>query len=131
METQMAEIPNFLEYMMEAAEACQAGFHFEEGGCFAMAKALYEAFAEQGVIAETGVVRAWGHALVRVGDQFFDHSGVVLQSVAAFEPVPPEGLCALAEEYGWSEGEFDADYEWAKDIIQVAIEMVPTLQFKR
>jgi hypothetical protein len=107
--------------MFEAVEARQVGFHFEEGGCWGMARALHDQFSLAGVIAEvrysdSGFVHAWVHAAGRN----FDYRGEMLTAPGAYKTVPADGLLAIASSFGVEAEEFGSDVELARQVVNDA-----------
>jgi len=69
--------------MIEAATCAEAGFYFEEGGCWAMALALQDCFCALGVDAQLALqTNGACHAMVCVGKKLFDHQGEILNPVS-------------------------------------------------
>lgn len=67
----------FEECLLEATEAAQVGFFFEEGGCWGMALALHQALTARGhevafAVQEKGFMHAW---VVADGSVHLDHQG--------------------------------------------------------
>lgn len=74
---EQATAPVFTDHLIDAVSAAEAGFHFEEGGCFGMALALADAFRADGLDPELVLMRGATHAMVRVDGALYDHQGRV------------------------------------------------------
>src|SRR3954471_24089543 len=71
----------FTDHLQDAVEASGAGWHFEEGGCWGMALALYDAFKSLGEHPQLMLqTDDFTHALVLVGGQLFDYNGAVVHN---------------------------------------------------
>ncbi len=119
----------FLEQMQSAGEKHEAGFHFEEGGCWGMAAALQEELGGE-IILRGG---DFTHVYVRVAGQLYDWQGQAQAFNAPQTPIPPQELAQIALSHGCTEEDFEADKSWAKSIISTAKELhlnelIPTLQ---
>jgi hypothetical protein len=117
--------PEWTHRMIEACTANEAGFHFEEGGCFAMARALHESFSKEDPFAAIAINRFFCHVVVRSGGVVHDHQGHLSaeQALNYTEIVAPEELEALALAAGQRPDEFDSDVDWARRVIRTAHEM--------
>lgn len=108
--------------VQQAVENAEVGFHFEEGGCWGFAAALFEHLQVLGLhphmeYQPTGFVHAW----VRVGADRFDHQGV-MRAPASSKPVSSvDDMRQLALANGIDADAFYADVSQAKEIIQSAL----------
>lgn len=117
--------PTFPDHLIDAVTQAQAGLRFEEGGCFAMALALTEKLREVGADVTPALMSRETHAVVLMNDQpgiWVDHAGYSELEIDT-EPTDEDGLRMAAARCGWSDEEFDSDLEWARDIIDLAIDM--------
>lgn len=108
----------FLAHLQDAVEASEAGFHYEEGGCWGMALALYDAFRGLGEHPQLVITTDDGHALVQVNGQLYDYSGEVSDLVV--KPTTRAGLMRAALKSGWSAYDVRGDAIAAAEIIQTA-----------
>lgn len=110
----------FVENLLSACSAAKAGWYFEEGGCFAMAMALYEKLASHGakiVVVYDGDQPT--HAMVTIQDRFIDYTGWTTAWEGKKVAVTPEQLIEIADEAGCGD-DFDVDKETAAEIIHNA-----------
>lgn len=112
--------------MSEATEAAQVGFHFEEGGCWGMARALFDQFTDMGLSPEikykpTGFVHCW----VEAGGVAFDWRGSMSQLPAFGLFIPQERLAGIAAHFGCDEEAFEADAYQARQIVEAAVAKLP------
>lgn len=112
-------MPDFTKHLSDACTYAQAGFHFEEGGCFGMAAALYEAFVDDGYVPKIMAMDSICHMLVEVNGTLYDHQGIV-RSTPKVHEVRADALAVHAVANGRSVDEFEADRNWARDIIAQA-----------
>lgn len=125
------KIPFWVESLAIACQNCEVGFHFEEGGCFAMSLALHEALSadfEIRIAVDEGV----GHAVVLIDGIAIDHQGAKGRELSTRYCVLVEKTAVrdIAISRGNTGEEFDKDLEWARQIIQAAqaLDMSPTNQ---
>jgi hypothetical protein len=112
---------DFTANLRQAAENCEFGFFFEEGGCWGMALALHDTFAKEGKHVEYALQTDFSHALVRVDGQLYDWSGPT--KVANVKIVNRRELLRAALESGWAKDEISASYQDAMEVIGAAKEM--------
>lgn len=98
-----------------------AGFHFEEGGCWGMGYAIAKRFSELGGNAEVLYIKSFCHILIRVGDDCYDHQGRC-DIPPKFTIIKLDDLEQVALENGISSVQFHNDVDFANDIIDTAIE---------
>lgn len=121
-------VPAWVDQLIDACGENQAGFHFEEGGCFGFALALHEALqaceieARLAAHADPRVV----HAAVIVGQVSIDHQGdAPLGSAGRFRAIEDvASMRALAASHGVDEMQLDHDLEWARAVIHTARRLV-------
>ena len=105
----------------------EAGFHFEEGGCWGMAKALHELFDVCQMDPVVLVREGEGiHAMVRSLDGAYDHQGMGRISKNAVAVNVAE-LAVIAARNGISDDEFVNDTMWAQSIVASAVESIDTI----
>lgn len=115
-------LPDYLHELSRFCTYAEAGFYFEEGGCWGMALAIQAQLTAQGYRAEVVVQSPFIHTLVRVGDLLVDHQGVThpVEGIQ-YEPHTPDSLRALAcDQYGANLDQVEADQAWADDILKAA-----------
>lgn len=102
----------------------EAGFYYEEGGCWGFAAALFDLFTSAGILCEiqyrgTGFV----HAVVAALGLHWDHqgAGAVNQSFESVDSI--DALETLARTFGVSSDDFAADRDAASSILRNAIEL--------
>lgn len=118
----MPTLPLWVDHLIDACTNHEAGFHFEEGGCFAFAIALHGHLANIQPLAQIGVSKGLGHCVVMLGPVAVDHQGD-LPFASTPKYIPLAGLNAVraaALKAGHSGAEIDADIDWAENIIQTA-----------
>lgn len=102
----------------------EAGFHFEEGGCWGFAAALHDYAHNQGLPATLVWSQDYAHCYVKVADMLFDHQGTVMADGKLLQDVPRAEIFALAERNGVSRHEVDVDVDWAASILNDAASML-------
>ncbi len=115
--------PDFADHMIDACSGAEAGFHFEEGGCWGMALALHDHLTVLGQAPALVVMTNFAHAMVSVDGQFLDHQGIAHVNPADTRQVTEEELLALAEQGGFSRDEIEGDRQQAAEIIEYAQEL--------
>lgn len=111
---------SFVDHLQDAVEATEAGFHYEEGGCWGMALALYDAFQALGKHPQLMIATGhFAHAMVQVDDQLYDYRGVVYDAPPA-KPITRAGLMRGALRSGHSVWDVRGDAIAAAEIIQTA-----------
>ncbi len=108
----------FTDYLRQAiSDSNTFGFHFEEGGCWGMAVALYDELGGEFVVTEDFV-----HAYVRVGSDSYDWEGRT-RPAAQGRVVELDELYALANHYGVPPEEVESDRRDAREMIDIAKEI--------
>lgn len=108
----------FATHLQAAVDEAEAGWHFEEGGCWGMALALRSAIGHGGEI----VVRDdFVHAYVRAGGRTFDWQGEA--DFAGGRIVTRDQLVKEALVNGCSQEQLEADASWADQVIERAREI--------
>ncbi|VTU42514.1 MULTISPECIES: hypothetical protein [unclassified Variovorax] len=112
---------NISSGMALAVEHAEAGFHFEEGGCWAMAVALYERFTLLGA-APVLRYRADGftHAWVEVDGVGYDHQGNLFSLPLGATVASAAEMADIAARFGVSTEDFEADKAWADQVVATA-----------
>jgi hypothetical protein len=118
-------VPLWVNWMMEACAANEAGFHFEEGGCFAMAKAMHEELVKIEPLATIAINPTFVHAVAMLGPLGIDHQGDLTLEYSKLytKNVAPDDIEKEAFAAGHSEDDFSADLNWARNVIRTAKEM--------
>lgn len=105
----------------QAIEKHEAGFHFEEGGCFAFAVSLKRILDEMGVGSSIRLLNeGFCHAMVKVGDTLIDHQGAVAESKYKTKPASVQEASNIAILIQGQE-KFESDVMWADKIIRDAL----------
>jgi len=107
---------DFLDHMIDACSAAQAGFYFEEGGCIGMAIAIHDALQAEGCIPTFVSMTQTAHVAVMVDDIVYDHQGAC-RNPHTVKPITLEQLHALGSEWN---SDIEADAAWAREIISLA-----------
>lgn len=107
--------------LIEGVGGSGAGFHFEEGGCWGMAAALYQVFVGQGFdcgmrYQPEGFVHAW----LAVGELNLDHQGHMLPRAPGIVIEGMTDLFEVAGRYGVSSDEVMADMRAALPLVENA-----------
>lgn len=102
--------------MQDAVDEAEAGWHFEEGGCWGMALALRSALGGE-IVVRDGFI----HAYVRAEGRAYDWQGEA--SFTGGRVVTREQLVREALANGCPKDKLDADFEWADHIIERARQM--------
>lgn len=114
----------FSDAMPDAVTNHEAGFHFEEGGCWGMAKALHELFDTCRMNPVLLLREGDGaHAMVRSLDGAYDHQGMGRISKDAVVVAASE-LAVVAARNGISDEEFESDTIWAQSVVSTAVESI-------
>ncbi|KWU23429.1 hypothetical protein [Burkholderia cenocepacia] len=110
--------------LFDAVSAAEVGFHFEEGGCWAMAQALSQHF---GALGKRVLLRYqptyFVHAWAEVDGVAFDGSGVMNSSSSLVQgalPADVAELSAMAIRHGCDENQFESDAQLARELIEHA-----------
>jgi hypothetical protein len=110
-------------YGARATELLEAGWYFEEGGCFGMALAIADAIKAAGGVAQLAVRAEPGvHAIVRVRERGVDWQGTV-SNLTGYRTMSRERFYATAAKYGHDAAALQADQRWAAETIQLALEL--------
>ena len=113
---------SYLDCLSEACGLSQVGFHFEEGGCFAMAVAIHDALLEDGHEPRLAFDRSAAHAFAEADLDLYDHQGR-RHTRAGIEYVTRDGMRDLALSSGHSEEDFEIDLRDAMEIVGSAREL--------
>lgn len=105
----------FVEHLQTVGDQAEAGWHFEEGGCWGMALALRTAL---GPGSEIVVRDDFVHVYVRARGRTFDWQGEC--DFSGGRVVSRDQLITEALAHGCSQEQLDADSEWAAQIIDRA-----------
>ena len=105
----------FVEHLLTALDQAEAGWHFEEAGCWGMALALRTAL---GPGSEMIVRDDFVHAYARADGRTFDWQGE--SAFAGGRIVTRDQLIKEALANGCSQEQLDADTAWADQIIERA-----------
>lgn len=119
----MAALPVWVDFLTDACEVQEAGFHFEEGGCHGMALALLEEMRRLDQDDwRIACSEDRGHFVVRQGEVALDHQGRLHPGAAARYTVVVEGSTAaeVARAAGLDSDSVEADLEWARRVIRSA-----------
>ncbi|OUM04487.1 ADP-ribosyltransferase-containing protein [Variovorax sp. JS1663] len=108
----------FVEHLQAANDQAEAGWYFEEGGCWGMTLALRTAL---GPGSEIVVRDDFVHAYVRAGGRTFDWQGEA--DFAGGRLVTRDQLTKEALANGCSQEQLDADTAWADQVIERAREI--------
>ena len=108
-----------MDFMADACTLADAGFHFEEGGCFAMAVALGRAMVEDGHDPRLAFSPKALHAFVEVDGDLYDHAGRV-SGRHEVDYVTEDRMRELAKAHGHDYENFEIDLAAAYEIIQSA-----------
>lgn len=117
------DVRRFDEAMQEAVEQAQVGFYFEEGGCWAMAEALFTALRERGLQPQlmwrpTDFVHAWVH----VQGHNLDWRGLFAATPGARPLANIKMLRTAAWRVGGKHGEvYESDLAEATNVVQAAL----------
>lgn len=106
----------FAPNLRAAIDQAEAGFHFEEGGCWGMALALRTALGGD-IVMRDGFV----HAYVRLDGRTYDWQGET--DFTGGRVVTRDQLVQEAMACGCSKEQLDADTDWAEQIIERARQM--------
>jgi hypothetical protein len=115
----------FEDHLSKACEYGEAGFHFEEGGCIAMALEIHAALVSQGRDAALAVDRVASHVFVLCEGMLLDHQG--WNTMRAVDIVDEAALDRLAMDWQVHE-QLGSDREWARGIIENACGMAAEIE---
>jgi hypothetical protein len=107
------------------SEACgnhNAGFHFEEGGCWGFAGALYDRLHDTEIPAQLVYTKGAVHCSVKVNNQLFDHQGEQYTGDAGLYVICRDELETFAGKHGVQTEDLLNDIAWATEIIDDAYE---------
>jgi hypothetical protein len=106
--------------LQTACERVEAGFYFEEGGCFGMALALHGTFLQQGLAPRYAVNDSFVHAFVELDGRYFDYTGETAQpNPCRF--LDAAAFTAFAQHHGHDDAGLYADQAYAQDAITLAL----------
>ena len=113
--------------MTEAVTYAEAGFYYEEGGCWGMALALYHKFKSMGYSPELvigiydNVIR---HGMALLDGKLYDHQGQCRWTgEREIVPTPAKFIERVLEHGGIDPDKLEADTQSAAEIITVAEEL--------
>ena len=115
-----AQLQLLCEHLPAANARKEAGFFFEEGGCWGFALALHEVLSSQGRQAQIVLQKGWAHAFVRVEGVLVDYTGVSSASEQLFEVEPAELRAYAIEHAGHLDEEITEAMMFAKSVIALA-----------
>ena len=119
LQTQEAQ-ERFSTALWEACENAEAGFFFEEGGCWAMAQALFEAFQARGMSVQMRYCPYdFVHAWVQFGNLMVDYRGIS-SAPEVSAAVSLQEMLKVAAKYGCADS-YESDLDWARKIVQTAL----------
>lgn len=110
----------FENHLSTACEYGEAGFHFEEGGCIAMALEIRAALIAQQHEAVLAVDRSACHVFVLCEGMLLDHHG--WNPMREVDIVDEAALIELAVEWNIQDC-LASDRIWAREIVTAAMEM--------
>ena len=110
------------EQISQVMENHDAGFHFEEGGCWGFAAALYDRAESMGLSPQIVLDDKAVHCYVKIDDALIDHQGYRSDTEVTYSAVDRGVLFDVAFQYGVSEQDLFSDMSWGKDIIDDAFE---------
>jgi hypothetical protein len=115
---------SYLDRIGDACSFAQAGFYYEEGGCFGMALALAQTADElnPGAVCRLAFNQRSVHAYVEFDGDLCDHSGLC-SFPKDIEYVSLEEMRALALANGNDDDSLAADIEAATEIVRAAVEL--------
>ncbi|MNU30350.1 hypothetical protein D3C71_188350 [compost metagenome] len=115
----------FENHLSTACEYGEAGFHFEEGGCIAMALEIREALIGQKRDAVLAVDRSACHVFVLCEGMLLDHRG--WNPMREVDIVDETVLLRLAVDWD-VHSRLSSDRAWAIEIVEAAIEMAADIE---
>lgn len=114
--------PIWCDHLPQACEDNQAGFYFEEGGCFGFALAARTALLQSGLDnVELAIKTDFCHAYAKIGHIFIDHQGASV-GLNNIRVVNADELLSFAHENGHTADSISHDQQWATNVIERAIE---------
>lgn len=108
-----------------ANDLLQAGFFFEEGGCWGFALALHGYLIGLGLRPQIVYQTGWMHAYVLVDNIYLDYRGACVPGdIPALVSASPEALVqfAVSEAYHMPD-EIDSAKDFASRVIELAMEI--------
>jgi hypothetical protein len=115
----------FEDHLSKACEYGEAGFHFEEGGCIAMALEIRAALIAQQRESALAVDRSACHVFVLCEGMLLDHQG--WNPMRVVDVIDETALVELA--MVWDvHCRLPSDRAWAREIVEAAIEMTADLE---
>lgn len=113
---------HWTSWLCDAAQQCEAAFHFEEGGCVAFAIAAAEQLTSEGRQAHLALANYTSHAVTIVDGIVIDHQGIHHRPESDFRIVDEVAMLQTAESWAVLEM-LPSDLEWAQQMITIAIDM--------
>ena len=114
-------LPLWIDSLMEGCDACETGFHFEEGGCFGFAIALHGELEKIQPAVQIGISAGLTHCVVLLGPVAMDHHGIDLAQHLTYAPQESiDAVYAAALEAGHTHDAVDSDVHWAREVIAAA-----------
>lgn len=115
-------VPMWIDLIPEACNNHEAGFHFEEGGCFGFAIALHQALSQSGFEPQYCLHQGAVHAAVHLGSATIDHQGQGCSHASSqyVRHLDLESIKKAAQTAGCNTDQIDADVDWAREILQSA-----------
>lgn len=118
---QRAQVVAMASAFSEVMQHHDAGFYFEEGGCWAFAGALHDCLARAGIPSTIRYAEGdFIHCYTDIGGQLFDHQGSVVTVPPSLTTIAPHELCEVASRHGVDAMQFQSDMAWAEEILQDA-----------
>jgi ankyrin repeat protein len=120
----MSDVLNVIEeHLQRACELVEAGFFFEEGGCYGMALELHRLFCAAGIDAQLAVYENHSHALVVVGQNRYDYQGRACNTAIPITALQPAEFLVVARLAGHSDEDLFSAQTYARSAIDVALEL--------
>lgn len=107
--------------LQEACVAVEAGFYFEEGGCFGMALAIREALASFGLSGGLAYSDSIEHAVVELEGQHYDYTGKC-QTPEGLKAYTEDAFITKAAQCGKVGDSLVSDILWAREAVTLALE---------
>jgi hypothetical protein len=121
---QAAAVKGLAEHMSEACERAEAGFYFEEGGCFGMAIALHATLTAAGVDARLGVTTDFIHAYAVAHGHLYDYRGKKVGAIPPdFALLQRTDFLQFAAEHGHDENDLCSAQDYAQSAIDLALKL--------
>ena len=110
------------EHLQSACDLVEAGFYFEEGGCFGMALELHDVLSRAGLSPRLFVNDSFVHATVEVDEQQMDYRGFC-SSAAGARSVTCKELMDFAFSHGHDTASIASDRAFAAQAISQALNL--------